>query len=230
MDGLQRGFLMMNKYSVFVSFIATLIVSISIASATSLYVNPSTTSKTVGSTFPVRINVAVNNLLSYELKLSYNPSILEATNVTLSFLNEPTILVKKEINNVAGNVWIATSSIPPSSMLPAQPKSGSGTLATVTFKVKKTGTSNLHLYDVILIDSNTNDIVVQPKDGVFVATVPISRSISRPILRNILRIKEIGGISERYLGLTEVSLITVVIAVIILVAIYGAFRLFAKRK
>ena len=216
---------LLKKYSLLISLIATLIVSISIASATSLYVNPSSISKTVGSTFPVKIDVAVSNLFSYELKLSYNPSILEATTVTLSFLNEPTLLVKKEINNAAGNVWIATSS-----MLPAQPKSGSGTLATVTFKVKKTGTSNLHLYDVILIDSNTNDIVVQPKDGVFVATVPISRSISRPILRNILRIKEIGGISERYLGLTEVSLITVVIAVIILVAIYGAFRLFAKRK
>ena len=199
----------MNKYSVFVSFIATLIVSISIASATSLYVNPSSISKTVGSTFPVKIDVAVSNLFSYELKLSYNPSILEATSVTLSFLNEPTLLVKKEINNVAGNVWIATSS-----MLPAQPKSGSGTLATVTFKVKKTGTSNLHLYDVILIDSNTNVIVVQPKDGTFNNVIRVVRPVSR----------------FNRLGLTDISLITVIIAVVVIVAIFGAFKLLAKRK
>jgi len=205
---------MIKKYSLLISLIATLIVSISIASATSLYVNPSSISKTVGSTFPVKIDVTVNNLLSYELKLSYNPSILEATSVTLSFLNEPTILVKKEINNVAGNVWIATSSIPPSSMLPAQPKSGSGTLATVTFKVKKTGTSNLHLYDVILIDSNTNDIVVQPKDGTFNNVIRAVRPVSR----------------FSRLGLTDSSLIVVITAVVVIVAIFGAFRYFAKRK
>jgi len=216
----------MNKYSVFVSFIATLIVSISIASATSLYVNPSTTSKTVGSTFPVKIDVIASNLFSYELKLSYNPSILEATSVTLSFLNEPTLLVKKEINNAAGNVWIATSS-----MLPAQPKSGSGTLAIVTFKVKKTGTSNLHIYDVMLIDGAVNVIPTgtkETKDGVFVATVPISR----PILRNIIRIKEIGGITERYLGIAEIpdNFLLVIIVIVVLAMIFITLKLMGSVK
>ncbi len=156
----------MKKYSLLISIVSTLMISISVASAASLYINPASINKGIGNTFTVDLKIDVKELYTYDIILTYDKNILEATKVMLSFLNEPTTVVKNEINNNEGTVRIAVSSMPP-----ALTKTGTGTLANVTFKVKSLGKTNIHFYDYLLLNGNVMDIFTTVKDGVFDNTV-----------------------------------------------------------
>lgn len=149
----------------FILFILSVFVFMSVASATMIYIDPAEIKNVnVGNTFDVDINVKeVEDLYAYELKLGYDTDILDVDNIASStFLNEPTNEIKKMIDEENGFLWYAETSINP-----AEPKSGSGTLATVTFKVKDSGTSSLDLYETQLVDSNAEVIEHSVNDGVF---------------------------------------------------------------
>jgi hypothetical protein len=162
-----------------ISMILSLILSLGIASAiTTLYVHPSSvTGLNPGQTFTIDIKMSdVTNLYGYEFKLGYDTSILDATNVNIGpFLNEPTYTVKKKIDNTNGFLWFATSS-----QEPAAPKSGSGTLATITFQVTGSGSCDLDLYDTKLGNSDVNPISHSVSDGYY-------GSVSLGIIDSILQ-------------------------------------------
>lgn len=122
---------------------------------TTLYVDPSTSTVMVGQKFTV--NVTISNvvcLYGFEFKLSYNTTILDAVSVEIvPFLNEPTFVAKKEINDTLGRIWVAILSLPP-----APPKDGNGTLLTITFNATAEGTSTLNLYETKLGDDQAQPI------------------------------------------------------------------------
>jgi hypothetical protein len=150
-----------------ISMILSLILSLGIAFAapTTLYVHPSSVTSTGEFTIYIKVS-DVTNLYGYEFKLGYDTVILDAINVGIgSFLNGPTYPVVQEINDPAGYVWVGVTSLNP-----AAPKSGSGTLATITFQVTGSGSCALNLYDTTLGDYDANPIGHVVNDGYFSST------------------------------------------------------------
>lgn len=114
---------------------------------TKVYVQPHEYNAThVGQTFTMDVNIAnVTGLFGYELKLYYNTTLLTALSVDLPsnhFLKpvNPSLIfvVKQEVmddfNATHGRIWVSMTLLSPES-----PKSGSGTLATITFNATALG-------------------------------------------------------------------------------------------
>ena len=134
-----------------------------------VFIQPhSTTIKDFGETFTVNVNVAnISNLYGYEFKVFYNTTILDGVEVELPsghFLtpdNPPNIfIIRKEINDTLGRVWVATSLLAPET-----PKNGSGLLASITFNVTALDSSSLRLQDVKLSDHEKQQIASDLIDG-----------------------------------------------------------------
>ena len=117
----------------------------------------------VGDEFTLDVKIYdVKDLYIFEFKLGYDPKLLKAEDVEVSFLNEPFLVAKKDIDDEAGIVHVVATSYGP-----VEPKSGSGALATVTFKVKGRGMSNLHLYETQLMKPDAELIEHSVNDGIF---------------------------------------------------------------
>jgi hypothetical protein len=139
---------------------------------------------------PFSINVDVNevsDLYSFEFKLQYDPAMLQATGVTLgSFLNPPTIITKEEINQTFGFVVFSASSI-----TPALPASGSGTIATVMFDSIPGGDSVFQLLDIQLLNPSSQTIEQQAIDGLF-ECIPVWGDINADHHVNCLDLFRLG--------------------------------------
>ncbi len=163
---------MIKKRYLFVIFIASFIVSFIFFNVSAsakmdkeakVYIYPKRTSYPklgIGDLFETNVKIDdVDNLYAYEFKLKYNHEVLEFVEISSSFLSGFKI---KRIDETSGIIKYATAS-----MYPAEPKTGSGTLATITFRVKTMGESVLDIYDTKLLDSNINRIDHAVKDGYF---------------------------------------------------------------
>jgi parallel beta-helix repeat protein len=98
-----------------------------------LEAKPSTyAATTLGKKFTVNITIAdVVNLYSFEFKLTYNTTVLDATDITVGpFLKAPYQITKKIVDDSTGSIWLAVKS-----QSPALSSNGSGTLAAITFMV-----------------------------------------------------------------------------------------------
>lgn len=88
----------------------------------------------LGETFTIDVNIYnVENLHGFEFKLGYNTSLLDVMQVSQgSFFPAPpnAIITKLEADETSGTAWIDVSLSAPEAS-----RSGSGTLATVIFKV-----------------------------------------------------------------------------------------------
>ena len=142
------------------------------ASGTALYVDPVVTTANPGESFTVSLSIQeVVNLFSYEVKVGFDSIVLEAVTVEEGpFIKDQTtspigtfFLFIIEVDYV--HVACVTQGSYPG-------VSGSGTLFTVTFNVAKAGTSDLHVYDSILLDSNVTHIPHETADGLVRATIP----------------------------------------------------------
>lgn len=129
---------------------------------TIMYVDPPNLSIPLGTQFTVDIKVlAVNNLYAFEFWLGYDTNFLDAIDVVNgSFLNPPSHVVVKNINDTAGYINFGWTSISP-----APPANGDGTLATITFTCTASGKTPLHLYSTSLFDFLNNPILHGTKDG-----------------------------------------------------------------
>lgn len=129
-----------------------------------------------GEYFSVNITIVdVADLFSYQVLLAYDRDILDAVGATEGpFLKEGTAspsgtyFTYKTKNEVKGAyivvVCVTLGSYPG--------VSGSGTLFSADFVVRDGGTSELHLYDTILLDSSLTEISHSTSDGIFHTTVP----------------------------------------------------------
>lgn len=131
---------------------STLLTSITYASPSgiaTLHFDPSSVILEYGETFIVCLNISdVVDLRGFDIKFTYDTEILNAIESTVGvFLNEPTILLKNEIDEVSGRVWIAVASLAEGGV------SGNGILAEITFESVVSGECVLDLYDTLLVDS-----------------------------------------------------------------------------
>jgi len=126
----------------------------------------------LGETFTIDINISnVDNLRAFEFKLSYNTTLLDTVQVDQgSFFPPPpsVSIAKLEADETAGLVWVNISL---SNF--ETPKSGSGTLATITFIVTFAPSSLaraysvLDLHDTMLYDGNMASIAHNSIDGLY---------------------------------------------------------------
>ena len=121
-----------------------------------------------GGTFTVRIDVSaeVADLAGFEFKLRYKTSVLNATQVRFGGLfPSGSLEFTRVIDDAVGYVWYA--------VVLAQgqdPRSGPGTVATVSFAVElEAGSSCVYLEDTKLSDSGGNPISHEVNDGYFAA-------------------------------------------------------------
>ena len=148
-----------------------------IAESTTLDVDPLTiinSSLTPGSYFTVNINVTdVTDLLSYEFKLSFNNSILNAENIIKGPVLAPEDCIERGIYNSQGYIWVACLAADLSTF------DGDGISEIVNFSVIGAGESDLDLYDTVLSDSSFFSIEHTPNDGYF-SNSPIPCTKSNP--------------------------------------------------
>lgn len=127
---------------------------------------PSTyTAKILGEVFTVNITVAdVVRLYSFEFQLSYNSSLLDATEVTLGpFLKSPYRIKKQIIDDDAGVVWFSVES-----QSPAPSAYGSGMLATIKFRVQNESGVWHKGFIHLECDLNLSGTILKTNEGVLI--------------------------------------------------------------
>lgn len=140
-----------------------------------IYAGPLPTQYQVGDI--ITLNIAISNvsdLWGWQAGMTFNSSVLQCItasnppNVAPNVTSPTTAFTEGNFLQKGGSTiwipnWITNGTIAAcgcSLLNPATPQSGNGILATVTFKVIGKGNLNIHLVNVILIDSNDNEIPV----------------------------------------------------------------------
>jgi len=128
------------------------------ASGIAVHFDAPSTPVAAGSTFTAKVQLdRVKDLAGGEVYISYNPAILEVQDadpaksgvqVALGAFLKPDFVAQNLVTAEQGKINFAVIQLPPS-----QPVSGSGILATVTFKAKAAGSSPLTFDLVNLADA-----------------------------------------------------------------------------
>ena len=138
------------------------------ATSTKIYVDPQTVEKTVGQNFTVNLIVSdVANFYAWEAKLAYDSTILEhVETVQDSFLGSSDVtFFTYRVNDTSGYVLIDCTLI--GNVLGVN---GTGTVATVEFQVKQSGSCDLELHDTKLLDASEQTIEHSSNSGHFSST------------------------------------------------------------
>ena len=144
-----------------------------------LFVDPQTyTATQLGEVFTININIInVHNLTSFEFKLSYNTTLLDALEAVEGSLPQPPTNLMVAIHDPEGYIWI---------MFWCSPTEGNGTLVTITFNATYAGPEScaLHLYDTELADTTGNPITHEVEDGNYeFAVLNITAATNKPFYR-----------------------------------------------
>jgi general secretion pathway protein D len=145
-------------------------VILSSPSSTVLSVEPKIVQETTGQNFTVNVSISnVADLYAWQLELSWNPSLLNVTNVAegpmLKSSGNSTFF-SPVVNNAAGNISaLCTRVLSFGSNVTGV--NGYGTLMTVQFEVIGSGACELNLYNTSLRDSNDNAIAHMVQNGQF---------------------------------------------------------------
>jgi hypothetical protein len=141
-----------------------------------IYVSPEMNSAAPGQSFNITVDVKqAENVYSWQFKLSWDPTVLEVQDVQEGdFLDQRVYKTQfqKYVYNDAGYLVVVCFFL-------GEPRessaSGGGTLATVTFHVKDTGYTTLHLYDTELLDYDILELPHTSEQGYFEYGVTIPR-------------------------------------------------------
>jgi hypothetical protein len=161
-----------------------------------------------GKTFYVSINLdsldASADFVGVQFELAWDPSVLEAVNMTEVMFHEVTPEsewdnvwnISSEINNTGGFLVYAFTfrDIYSAGLKGYSPINGNHTLATLAFIVRGTGQSSLHLKDFVLGDEAANSLWSIAVDGHFknVITVDLNGDNSVDIMDAIAISKVFG--------------------------------------
>ncbi|MFQ5855701.1 MAG: LysM peptidoglycan-binding domain-containing protein [Anaerolineae bacterium] len=142
--------------------------------STAVALDPSSAAVSVGETVVMNIRVQdVNNLFGADVRLKYDSAVIEVVDANTLV---PGIQISSGDfpDTSGGRGFVAQNTVNPSEgtigyamtlLSPAQPVSGSGTLASITFRGKASGSSNVGFTSVLLSDANANQIPTTKSDG-----------------------------------------------------------------
>lgn len=139
------------------------------AQSTLVLLSPTDTEVDVGDTTTVNIRIEnVSGLYGAEVHLSFDPALLEVEDAdddmagvqiqTGSFLS-PDFTAQNRVDLTAGTIDFSIAQMGTGAV------SGSGTLATITFKGKASGTSNINFSNVILSNQGGGEISAGTQNG-----------------------------------------------------------------
>jgi len=133
--------------------------------STVLYIDPQTISGTICQNFTVNIRISkVADLYGWQFKLSWNPILLDAVNITEGpFLKQGGETFFWPIINNTGGYILADCTL----LGNVSGVNGDGTLATISLHVKGEGECILDLYETALISSLEQPIDHNAEDGHF---------------------------------------------------------------
>ncbi|UCE29730.1 MAG: right-handed parallel beta-helix repeat-containing protein, partial [Candidatus Bathyarchaeota archaeon] len=126
--------------------------------ATLIYVDPSSISADVGESFTITVNIQnVEDLWGYEVKVGFDKNVLEPVST------EEGPFIKDQTTSPSGTFSIYSIyddyvDFCCVTFGPYPGVSGSGTLFSITFYAKNAGTSNLPIYDSILVDHTGTEL------------------------------------------------------------------------
>lgn len=118
-----------------------------------------------GENFSVNVNVTVlgtMDLHGYALRLGYDPTLIQCTSIYGGDLFQTNAAEHDfSVDNSGGNVYASSNFTSDSAV------DNNGTLVTLTFQVKGTGETSLHLYNAFLYDVSGNLLQYTLYDGYF---------------------------------------------------------------
>ncbi len=122
------------------------------------------------STFTINITIAdVEDLYGYEFNLTYSPDVLICLMVTIhDVLNETNYYPNLIMDNTNGYVKLNVTYYPPAVPITVTPPTP---LATLKFRVRGLGATNLTLTDTALVDSAGNPIPHETYSGYFLSLI-----------------------------------------------------------
>jgi Cohesin domain len=153
-------------------------------SVLTVYVDPSEfedNSLDIGSVFDISVkmdsNVYSPGLVGVQFNLTWDPTILEAVNVTEIMFHEVTPesesgniwQIMQKINNTGGYLVYAYAFMDIKTAVAHDyaPITGNHTMASITFRIKNTGSSGLNLTACKAGDASGNPLICETVDGVF---------------------------------------------------------------
>ncbi|MEM3576952.1 MAG: cohesin domain-containing protein [Candidatus Bathyarchaeia archaeon] len=118
------------------------------------------------STFTINVTIAdVEDLYGYEFNLTFNPNVLICLQITIhDVLNETNYIPNQYIDNLKGFITINVTYYPPATPLNIYAQTP---LASIKFRVKAIGSSNLTLCNTKLINSIGQPIAHETYNGFF---------------------------------------------------------------
>jgi hypothetical protein len=113
--------------------------------------------------FTVDITISnATDIYAFIFELSYNQTIIHATEAQLGSFFPPTVVPSLWIDNTLGNLGFSAELMPPE-----PPRSGNGVLATIKFHVEAQGNSSLHLHNTQILDNTNQTLPSETHDGYF---------------------------------------------------------------
>ena len=153
------------------------------AATTRLYIDPNSIIDELmipGTSFNLTVKVGdVTNLFAYEYKIYYNRTILNCTKATrpVGHFLEPQIdpgnqfipkwEIKNDFNAPHGRIWLGVTLVSP-----VNPRSGSGPLTIITFRVQGLGVTPIPMMDTKLADDSGTSITHEAEGSFFRNTAP----------------------------------------------------------
>jgi hypothetical protein len=152
--------------AILVAVLAFLILSSPPSSpSTALFVEPQTVQGTTGQNFTINITISnVVDLYGWEFKLGWNASLLDWVSVSEgSFLKSGGNTFFTYYLNTTDEHLVVDSTL--KGQIPGV--NGNGTLSSIQFRVRESGTCTLNLYDTQLLNSNSTAISHTVQGGHF---------------------------------------------------------------
>ncbi len=147
---------------------------VAVQGAATVSLDPPAATVGVGETVVVNIRIQdVTDLFGADVRLQYDPAIVEV--VDANTLVPGTQISSGDFPDISsGRGFVAQNTVNPDEgtigyamtlLSPATPVSGSGTLASVTFRGKASGRSDITFTSVLLSDASANQIPASKSDG-----------------------------------------------------------------
>ena len=153
-----------------VTLLCALCIAVELSAKGQVLITPATTTVQSGSTFNLNVNITgVTDLYALQFDVSFMPTILSATTVSEgAFLpgGGSTFFAPGTIDNLVGTITITADTL----IGALSGVSGSGNLAGMKFTAQAAGSSAIKLSNILLLDSNLNDIPTSALNGTVTVT------------------------------------------------------------
>ena len=161
---------------------------------------PATQTIAAGATTTVTFHVAnVENLYGYQAEIAFDPAVVQVVDanpsmtgvqVALGSWLQPDFVFRNEADNSAGTIMLALSQLAPSAAV-----SGSGDLATITFRGLTMGVSSVRFTDLTLANMDSEVIPTTHQDAQLVVSdgTPVPTPTPMPA-GTLLTLRDAGSV------------------------------------